>query len=66
MVTPGGRFAVFSAIASLLKAGQEMIVIEPAWPAYKECTRSLVGARSRYLQLHWKISGYLTLTDSKR
>ena len=48
MVTPGGRFAVFSAIASLLKAGQEMIVIEPAWPAYKECT-DLVGARSKVL-----------------
>jgi aspartate aminotransferase len=48
MVTPGGRFAVFSAITSLLKAGQEMIVIEPAWPAYKECT-DFVGARSKVL-----------------
>ena len=48
MVTPGGRFAVFSAITSLLRAGQEMIVIEPAWPAYKECT-DFVGARSKVL-----------------
>jgi aspartate aminotransferase len=37
IVTPGGRFAVFSAIASLVKSGQELIAIEPAWPAYKEC-----------------------------
>src|SRR5215210_1813334 len=48
MVTPGGRFAVFSAITSLLKAGQEMIVIEPAWPAYKECT-DFIGARNKVL-----------------
>jgi aspartate aminotransferase len=48
MVTPGGRFAVFSAITSLLRAGEEMIVIEPAWPAYKECT-DFVGARSKVL-----------------
>ncbi len=48
MVTPGGRFAVFSAITSLLKAGQELIVIEPAWPAYKECA-DFIGARTMVL-----------------
>ena len=49
VVTPGGRFAVFSAITSLLRAGQEMIVIEPAWPAYKECA-DFVGARTKMLR----------------
>ena len=49
MVTPGGRFAVFSAITSLLKAGQELIVIEPAWPAYKECA-DFIGARTKVLR----------------
>jgi aspartate aminotransferase len=49
IVTPGGRFAVFSAITSLLKAGQELIVIEPAWPAYKECA-DWIGARTRILR----------------
>lgn len=48
MVTPGGRFAVFSAIVSLLKPGNELIVIEPGWPAYKECA-DFVGAKSRVL-----------------
>jgi aspartate aminotransferase len=48
IVTPGGRFAVFSAITSLLRAGQELIVIEPAWPAYKECA-DFVGARTKVL-----------------
>jgi len=49
MVTPGGRFAVFSAITSLLKASQELIVIEPAWPAYKECA-DFIGARTKVLR----------------
>jgi aspartate aminotransferase len=49
IVTPGGRFAVFSATTSLLRAGQELIVIEPAWPAYKECA-DFVGARTKILR----------------
>ena len=49
IVTPGGRFAVFAAITSLLRAGQELIVIEPAWPAYKECA-DFVGARTKILR----------------
>src|SRR5256885_8289846 len=36
MVSPGARFSVFLAISSLLHLGDEMIVIEPAWPAYRE------------------------------
>jgi aspartate aminotransferase len=49
IVTPGGRFAVFSAIASLVKAGQELIAIEPAWPAYKECA-DFIGAKIQILK----------------
>jgi aspartate aminotransferase len=49
VVTPGGRFAVFSAITSLLKAGQELIVVEPTWPAYKECA-DFIGARTKALR----------------
>jgi aspartate aminotransferase len=49
IVTPGGRFAVFSAITSLLRGGQELIVIEPAWPAYKECA-DFVGARIKIIR----------------
>ena len=49
VVTPGGRFAVFAAIVSLLKAGQELIVIEPAWPAYKECA-DFIGVRTKVLK----------------
>src|SRR5574338_533893 len=36
LVSPGGRFSVFLAISTLLNPGDEIIVIEPAWPAYVE------------------------------
>ncbi|HEY7507448.1 MAG TPA: aminotransferase class I/II-fold pyridoxal phosphate-dependent enzyme, partial [Nitrososphaera sp.] len=49
IVTPGGRFGVFSAIVSLMRAGQEMIVIEPAWPAYRECAE-FAGVRTKVLR----------------
>jgi len=49
IVTPGGRFSVFSAIASLVKPGQEIIAIEPAWPAYKECA-DFIGAKTQILK----------------
>lgn len=37
LVSPGARFAIFSAITTLLNPGDEIIIIEPAWPAYKDC-----------------------------
>lgn len=49
IVTPGGRFAVFAAIAGLVKPGEEIITIEPAWPAYRECA-DFIGARTKVLR----------------
>ena len=37
MVTPGARFGVFLSITTLLAPGDEIIVMEPAWPAYRQC-----------------------------
>ena len=37
LVNPGARFGIFTAINTLLNSGDELIVIEPAWPAYKDC-----------------------------
>ena len=48
IVTVGGRFAVFLAISSLVKPGNEIVVIEPYWPAYRECAE-LVNAKLRVL-----------------
>lgn len=36
LVSPGARFSVFLAMSTLLNSGDEMIVIEPAWPAYRD------------------------------
>ena len=49
IITAGARFAVFSAFASLLRIGDEVISIEPAWPAYKECA-DFVGAKINLLK----------------
>jgi aspartate aminotransferase len=37
MVIPGARFGVFLSITTLLDPGDEIVVIEPAWPAYRQC-----------------------------
>ena len=37
LVSPGARFSIFNAITTLLNPGDEILVIEPAWPAYKDC-----------------------------
>jgi aspartate aminotransferase len=49
IVTPGGRFAVFSAVVSLVKSGDEIISIEPAWPAYRE-SADFIGAKTKILK----------------
>ncbi len=36
LVTPGARFSIFLAVSTLLNPGDEMIIIEPAWPAYRD------------------------------
>ena len=37
LVNPGARFGIFTAINTLLNPNDELIIIEPAWPAYKDC-----------------------------
>src|SRR5262249_35810046 len=49
IVTPGGRFGVFAAITSLLRPGDEILIIEPAWPAYRE-SAAWASASARTLQ----------------
>ena len=49
IVTPGGRFAVYAAMSTLLNAGDEVIIIEPAWPAYRDCAMH-IGAKVRTIR----------------
>ena len=37
LVVPGARFGVFLAFSTLLNHGDEVIIIEPSWTAYRQC-----------------------------
>ena len=59
MICPGARFAVYLAITTLLNPGDEIIVIEPAWPAYKDCALNAgikVRAIKTTLETKWEPS----------
>ncbi len=45
MVTPGGRFGVYSALSTVVREGESVLIIEPNWPAYKEVLQ-FIGARA--------------------
>ncbi len=49
IVTPGGRFGIFGIFSSLLRPGDEIIVIEPAWPACQDCANYL-GVKTRIVK----------------
>ena len=46
IVTPGGRFGIFALFSSILQPGDEIIIIEPAWPACLDCANYL-GVKTR-------------------
>lgn len=41
IVTIGGRYALYLCTATTLLPGDEVIILEPAWPAYGDCVKSL-------------------------
>jgi aspartate aminotransferase len=49
IVCPGARYAVYLAITTLLNPGDEIIVFEPAWPAYKDCAEN-AGVKTRTIK----------------
>jgi aspartate aminotransferase len=49
IITPGARFAVYSAIVSLVNPGEEIIIFEPAWPAYRQCAE-FIGAKVKAIR----------------
>jgi aspartate aminotransferase len=52
LVTTGAKSAIFLGIASYLKPGDEIIVPEPAFPAYSEVAYFL-GAKPVFVPLKW-------------
>jgi aspartate aminotransferase len=49
VTTVGGRFAIFCTFCSVLHPGDEVIIIEPAWPAYKDCANYL-GVKAKVIE----------------
>ena len=49
LITSGARFAIYLAMQTLLESGDEVIIIEPAWPAYSQCAVN-VGAKARIVR----------------
>ena len=49
IITPGARFAVFSAMATNLSIGDELIISEPAWPAYRDCA-NFIGVKVKAIR----------------
>ena len=50
IVTPGGKGAIFMAIASYISPGDEVIVQDPGFPAY-ECTVRYAGGKPVFIPL---------------
>ena len=42
-VTVGGRFALYLSLVTSLKQGDEVIIIDPSYPAYADCVRQAGG-----------------------
>jgi aspartate aminotransferase len=36
IVTPGGKYAIYLALATLLEKGGDCMIVDPSWPAYRE------------------------------
>jgi aspartate aminotransferase len=49
IITAGARFAVFSAMVSNLSIGDELIISEPAWPAYRDCA-NFIGVKVKAIR----------------
>lgn len=49
IITPGARFAVFSAMVSNVSIGDELIICEPAWPAYRDCA-NFIGVKVKVIR----------------
>ena len=64
MVIPGARFGVFLTFSTLLNYGDEVIIIEPAWPAYRQCAIN-VGVKIRTIKTHLENQWEPSLEDIK-
>ena len=43
LIVPGARFAIFATITSFVSPLERVIIPQPAWPAYEECSNFVKG-----------------------
>lgn len=65
IITPGARFAVFSAMVSNLSIGDEIIISEPAWPAYRDCA-NFIGVKVKAIRTNIEQKWDLDLDQLER
>ena len=65
IVTPGARFAIFSAMVSTLSVGDEIIIFEPAWPAYRDCA-GFIGVKVKAIKTTVEQKWDLDLNELER
>ena len=65
IITPGARFAVFSAMVSNLSIGDELIISEPAWPAYRDCA-NFIGVKVKAIRTNVEQKWDLDLDQLER
>ncbi len=53
ILAPGAKGAIFLGLAAYLKPGDELIVPEPAYPAYSEAAR-ILGAKPVFVPIEWQ------------
>ena len=53
LITPGAKGAIFLALATYLKPGDEVIVPEPTYPAYSEAAK-ILGAKPVFVPIEWQ------------
>ena len=64
IVVPGARFGVFLTFSTLLNYGDEVIIIEPAWPAYRQCAIN-TGVKIRSIKTRLEDQWEPSLEDIK-
>jgi len=65
VVTPGASSAIFCSILSVIRAGDQILVPDPAWPHYDACARVADGITT-YYPLYEKNGFQVDVTDLEK
>jgi len=65
IVTTGAKTAIFLAIATYIREGDEVIIPEPSYPAYAQVVKLFKG-KPKYVSLEWKVDTGGFLLDLTR